>query len=63
MSATDSLRELTLENYYTRLCAIVAKAYGAEVLLQHRLASSITAPNYYADDQEISQPSGKLSRF
>lgn len=63
MSGTDSLKELTLENYYTRLCAIVAKAYGAEILLEHGLAPSITAPNYYADEQNIFQRAGKLSHF
>ena len=39
MSALESLKKLTLENYYSRLCTIVARAFGKDVLSKYNLGT------------------------
>lgn len=51
MSAQDSIRKLTLEQYYERLCAIVTKAYGEEILQRYSLAPGFSGA-YYDEERE-----------
>lgn len=53
MSALESLKKLTLENYYSRLCAIVARAFGKDVLSKHNLGTLSHQSSY---DENTDRP-------